>query len=565
MENENRKRKASAEDDVKRARQKTMEPPDALLSTVDRSSAPPSGGASSSSQAPSAAMARPQPPPPPRGQPQRRKIEYLPLVRDVESAGGRDLRVIAEEHSRLHTRHVLRDINEWGNIDVEALTMSLRSRIATELSYGLTTLTLLSIMRGQGSSGFPIGNCAELMDEVLDLVEEVAFSEEGDVPDNTEGPKIVTHKELVTAILDDGNQPFAPLAKRQGTKPPELGHKQRPGDIVLAVVNIMRNLSVVPDNYEYLARHNRLLDVMLRLCGIRRQEHGELHAVSPALSLGDLVAVRRDVVYLFINLGGITQLSTSVPLTSAPSPIALRIARRSYELIASFLVEDSEAVTPALLMMQIGVPTVNSKPPPLVDAALEVFTRLAQPDTNRQVIAKAVPRAWLQQLFEALVHRLPISDADFSIVARSESWLSYTEKIIMALYSIAFLSPPSLKLELKQHRRLGLSKLILRLVKRFTLNVPGEQLRAWLGICARRAIEALKVLDDGEDSFDTPQSMGGAPLSFGVGYGEVGEDRVEKGTGLLGGFQDDVVWQIMLQKDVDESMFRELESLARVG
>jgi SWI/SNF chromatin-remodeling complex subunit SWI1 len=45
----------------------------------------------------------------------------------------------------------------------------------------------------------------------------------------------------------------------------------------------------------------------------------------------------------------------------------------------------------------------------------------------------------------------------------------------------------------------------------------------------------------------------------------VGEDHVEKGTGALSGFQEDVVWGIMLQKDVDDSMFRELDSLSRVA
>ena len=73
------------------------------------------------------------------------------------------------------------------------------------------------------------------------------------------------------------------------------------------------------------------------------------------------------------------------------------------------------------------------------------------------------------------------------------------------------------------------------------------------------------MVDESEDAFDTTQNTGSVTLSFGVGYGEVGEDYVEKGTGSLSGFQEEVVWGIMLQKEVDDSMFRELESLARVG
>jgi SWI/SNF chromatin-remodeling complex subunit SWI1 len=460
----------------------------------------------------------------------------------------------------LTARHALRDISEWGNIDIDALTMSLRSRISTEMGYAITTFTLLSIMRGQGTSGFPIANCPELMDEALDLLIELGFKD--DEPDDafTE-TVIITHRQLVDTILDDGSKPFASLDKIQGMKDYQAqGPKQRPGDIILAIVNIMRNLSVIPDNNDYLANHERLLAAMLRVCGVKQKEDGTLHAASSALTLRDLIAVRRDALYLLINLSGSVRLAPSMILASTPSPAALQVARRAFMLMASFLVDPSETINPYELYNLMGT---NVRPPALVDAALEVLGRFGQPDTNRQVIAKAVPQAWLQRLFEALMHRLPIVDADFQI-ARREPWLSYIEKVIMGLYAIAFLAPPCMKEQLKRDHRLGFVKLMLRLVKKFTINVPPD-MRLFFSVCAKRAVETLKVVDDGEDAFDMSQNAGNVTLSFGVGYGEVGEDHVEKGTGSLSGFQEDVVWGIMLQKDVDDSMFRELESLARVG
>ena len=175
----------------------------------------------------------------------------------MDTVGGRDLRAIAEGHHRLTSRHALRDISEWGNIDIDALTMSLRSRISIEMGYALTTFTLLSIMRGQGTSGFPIANCPELMDEALDLLVEVAFSEQEE-DDAFAETVIVTHRQLVDTILEDGSKSFAGLDTIQGMKNYDrLGPKQRPGDIILAIVNIMRNLSVIPDNYDYLANHER--------------------------------------------------------------------------------------------------------------------------------------------------------------------------------------------------------------------------------------------------------------------------------------------------------------------
>lgn len=73
----------------------------------------------------------------PKRQLLRRKIEYYPLERELETYGGRDLHVLEDGWSQ---RKPLRDGNEWGRVDIEAVTMTLRSRISTEVSYALTTL-----------------------------------------------------------------------------------------------------------------------------------------------------------------------------------------------------------------------------------------------------------------------------------------------------------------------------------------------------------------------------------------------------------------------------------------
>ena len=84
-------------------------------------------------------------------------------------------------------------------------------------------------------------------------------------------------------------------------------------------------------------------------------------------------------------------------------------------------------------------------------------------------------------------------------------------------------------------------------------------------VAVRRAVECVKVIEDGDDSFDTMSSNGGSsapPLSFGVGYGEVGDKHVEKGNGMWGGRREDVLW--LMSRDLDDVVFAELESLARV-
>lgn len=495
-------------------------------------------------------------------QPLRRKIEYVPWARELDTHGGRDLRLIDHEWNAIPQRRPLRDINDWGTIDIEGLRMSIRSKLPTELSYALTTLTILSTMRGQNpGSGFPIFQCPDLFDDILDLLEEEAFQDlQDDISANTmaEVSPIVTHRDLLNAIYDEELKPFAALETRQGAKLSTSGPMPRSADTVLAIVNILRNLSVVSDNWQFLSRHDRLIDVMLRLCTIR-QVGGLPAPASPNLSLSDLVVIRKDTLYTLVNLAGLINFA---PSSSQSLPI-IRMSKRVFELVASYLVDPTEAVSP-FSSIQLAGQTLNAPPKPsaLADTSLEVFTRFSHSDGNRQTLAQTIPKAHIWELFEALVHRLPITDVDFQLFNR-EAWLSYLEKVVMSLYSLSFLAPPSLKQRLKTDRKLGFKTVMFRLVQKFLTN-PNPEFRMLFFLCSRRAIEAMKVLDDEGDLFDTTETTT-TTLSFGMGFADSSDNVMENGTGLLVG-QRDATWDILMTREVfsDEGMFKELESLARV-
>ncbi|THH11923.1 hypothetical protein EW145_g364 [Phellinidium pouzarii] len=496
----------------------------------------------------------------------RRLIEYVPLAKEVETAGGRDVNLIQSELLRLSRGHQLRDINEWGRVYVDALTMSIRSRISTELSYGLTTLILLSTMRSAApDTGFLIGQCEELLDEVLDLLEELAFPNEAEVNSSTADTVLITNHQLVNFANDEISSPFAAEGNRQGDYDPiEEGPVQRRADLIRLILNILRNLSAVTDNQTFMAQHPVLVDLLLRTTGLRVSESEIPQASSKALSLPDLIVVRKDVLSTFVNLAGSVSLSPSSSSAQPPAVFEWR-ARRIVELVASYLVDPAEAVNPVAWLVYSGTPlTLHTRAPLLPDTALEVFTRVSQPDYNRKAISRAVPQQRLWLLFEALVYRMPTNDNDYKLVVREESWMSYLEKLILGLYSLAFLMPPELKKRVKEDRSLSFPKIMLCFVKRVMSGGHAQgDLRLHFLFCARRSIETMKVIDDGIDSFDSSQpSM--PTLSFGVGYGEAGDKNVEKGTGLLGGYRDDVLWSVMLQRELDEVMFTELESLSRI-
>ncbi|KAJ7225717.1 hypothetical protein GGX14DRAFT_640560 [Mycena pura] len=534
------KRKLESEEaDNKRARQKTGS------AGIDQpSTSGPTASIPSAMQTPARSRQRPS----------RRKIEYVPLGREMDTVGGRDMKMIEADTIATPLRRPLREISDWGTIAIDALTLSIRSQLSTELSYALTTFTLLSTMRGDTpTSGFPIVQCGELLEEVLDLLEERAFNGVEDPREvSSAAHPITTHRELLNALFDLESQPFASLQPRQGTKDPDLGPHQRPGNVILTIINILRNLSFIPDNCPFLSQQERLIDLMLRVCSVTKKD-GRLAAASPVLSLGDLITIRKDTLFTLMHLSGHIQFADP-PLKSTA-----KIARRAFQLIASYLVDSTEAVSPLACFQLTGG---SLKPPFLADVALETFTRLVQPDVSRKVFSKLIPEDSIKLLFVSCVHRLPVVDSDFQLVTR-ERWLSYMEKTIMTIYSLAFISSPELKMELKSDRSLGFKGVMLRMIQKF-LSTPNPDLKVQFSISARRLVEAAKLLDDCGDSFDTSE-ITVATLSFGMGFGEVGESATERGTGLLAGHRD-LTWDLLMLREVqsDGILFSELESLSRV-
>ncbi|KDR85141.1 hypothetical protein GALMADRAFT_233788 [Galerina marginata CBS 339.88] len=553
------KRKHDQEDrDMKRVRQKT-DPPEGNSMLI-------SMNADSTNNLQVRQASQPPPNPSttvgPRQQPSRRKIEYVPLARDAQSFGGRDLQAIDAEWHNVVPKRPLRDINDWGVVDIECLCMSIRSRLSIELSYALTTFTVLSTMRGQTSgSGFPIYQCPDLLDDALDLMEELAFGdpEKAPSPDSAEvAPRIITNRDLVALVQDSQCRPFASLESHQGSKDPKLGPQQRPGNVVLAVVNILRNLCMVNDNVEFIANHPRLVDILLRLSVIEQSEGKPPSPASKIISLSDLLVIRRDTMNILMCIAGLINLANN-----SPSPTTLRMARRAFELCASYLVDPAEASPPLASVQLAGVPpNVNRRPPAQADIALEVLTRFSQVDSNRQVITKAMPQATIWLLLTSLVHRLPIVDADFLLMQR-EYWLGFVEKLVMAIYSLVFLAPYELKQKIKTDRTLAFKNVMLRMAQK-VLSLPNHDGRTSFSVSARRAVETMKLLDKAEEFVDTSEPTMPV-LSFGMGFSDGSDSGMEKGTGMLGGNRE-AAWEMLMMRDVlqDDILFNELDSMVRV-
>lgn len=454
----------------------------------------------------------------------------------------------------------LREVNLWGAVHSDALTLSLRSRLTTELAYALTTLTMCSVMKGSDpGSGYPIQQCPDLLEEMLDLLEDTAF---GDTADSivlpSTGSDFFTNRYISDYIHERESGIFMALNRPQGTEDPVIGSKQRPGAIVTAVTNILRNLALPTQNHPEMSRQYRMFDLLLRLTEVVQDPDGTLRASSAALTLSDLLVVRRDLLQLFSFLAG----NINFKAIKLPANSVSRIVSRMFNLVSSFLADGLEAVSPSMsLGRSVSGSDVAMKPPYLADFALELFTRIGLPDSNREAFAQVIPHSSLWKLFTSLVHRLPMVEPDYQLFLR-EAWISYLEKTIMALYILGFLSPPEVKRRIKDDPSLRFPALIFRMITRF---LAGQE-RATFASCTKRAIETLKVIDDEEDAFARPDDTT-AVLAFGMGYGETSETSVEKGMGILAGTARSPSLEFFLAtRDVqsDANLFADLDSLLRL-
>ena len=449
-------------------------------------------------------------------------------------------------------------------MDIDALVMSIRSRLGPELSYAITTCSLISVVR-DAAKDLPyltIPQCPDLFEELLDLLEEIAFQGAEDVDDEFDdcgkagGPiQLLTIRDLLEIVQEEETKPFACLkAERFGEVNHSFGPKQRPGGIVLSVLNIFRNWAAASaENLDFMARHPTFTSIALRLCGLASRKNGDtrVRPASPVLSLADLLTVRKDVALIMI---GVTMEYRLKDVYERSPQVGKRVTRRMVGFVSSAVMDPLEVCSPSSLWSA----------PTNADHALQIWTRFSHPDEHRKIIASVIPQAWLGDLFRSFVHRLPVSTKDFEVITK-DTWLGYIEKLIMAIYSLAFIAPPELKKKLKADKSLGFSGVMLRILRKFMTN-PNANVREFFHICSKRAIEAMKLIDDeGEVVVDkTPTTTSMPALSFGMGWHEAGEKKVESGFGMLGGFSEEVTLSIMLSREVDNSMFGELESMIRV-
>lgn len=443
-------------------------------------------------------------------EPIKLKIEYVPTQLYVSTCGGRDLeRLDRELAPRVAARYRMRSVQELGTVDLYALSLSLRSRLDTEVSYALNTLLVLTAGIGAPAhASLSLGACDELLDDLLDLLADQLPDMPWALDDHDEALlslDMPTYSDAADVALQDESE--VRLWRRGSSSHSERGAEQQAARVQL-LMTIFRNVALMGDNAAFLASHPRFLPMLAALAQAARTDPrwDEPTATSPlrALTLVELLEVLKDTLTVLLGVAGETwDLSGHAPATSA----ALLDVLRFFVLDAAEMERRQGAppsVKAATLPAAPAAPAVLFPVPHHARLALQTLSVLALPDHNREALAARVPAPVLLQLAECLVGLLPVDLGDFRPLA-SLTRLEYTETAAFCLYHTVYLAPLSVKQQLRE--RPGVLGVLFRAVKQLLQSTPDYQQNPY-GLLCRRLVDTLKLLGESKDLLSAPALQG---------------------------------------------------------
>ncbi|KAI8093229.1 uncharacterized protein BX664DRAFT_103127 [Halteromyces radiatus] len=283
------------------------------------------------------------------------KVIYHPKTRQVETHGGVDLKYF----DKFEIRPAIPYIEELGTVDITALTMSLKSGMKMEVTTALNTITTLSLL----PRVLLLVHCEDLLDCLLDHLETCLFESnlrdylkenENDSPDVTIKSSMYTYADLFEAALLEMKSLIPALE-------PTCSDEWIPlRDRCLCIFNLLRNLSFMEENAEYLATHPRLTHLLMRII-LSSENHHTLTTTgnstnndtvsspsSPSVAVEniskirsmDLLDFRKSILVIYSNIA-----LAMKKLTIHPEATVSVV-----HLIYEFLVNDSETYYSLLAM-----------------------------------------------------------------------------------------------------------------------------------------------------------------------------------------------------------------------
>ncbi|RUS13034.1 hypothetical protein BC937DRAFT_86451 [Endogone sp. FLAS-F59071] len=484
-----------------------------------------------------------------------------------------------------------------GAIDIRAVTMSLKSGMRLEVANALNILTMVASYRGMT---LILMQCDDLLDVLLDYLEqdfirsfyefdnegtdhETKYSCDGDGKEiivnggcEKDGlvPQEYTYAELFDLTLDEMKSVIPKLENSSS----ELWLSRR--ERCTCLMNLIRNLSFMAENQDFLANHHRFVDVLARTLTVRTKAE-----------LADKWEKRKGGGYVNVREMDILdhRKSVLIILSNIVAFMTLRSAEIATALVA--LVGD---------FLRSGPETYYSQ------VAIEVWSKMSVSYDNRLILETldTQRRRWREQQQEdeedeeaegqgqgqegpAVVTVVENHDqADDGFLQIERIWtelatairrdyfdpstgrviptihstqLAVLEMAMMGLYNIAVLARDEQTKARLVRRERGVAMMVLRLC--VMLAETGNT--GFSNVC-RRGVELVRALVAGGDggrrrSMDVEEAAG------------VGKNRKKcaRGTAVMIGLINvaslsEMLMQAMLRGSMDQEIMRELWDLVGV-
>lgn len=403
----------------------------------------------------------------------QQQITYISKTRNVDTYGGIDLKYF----DKFEIKPPMPHISELGLVDIQALILSLKSGLKMEVTNALNILTVLTVSQSpmqhhhQPSSTLPLQHCDELLDVLLDLLEQdilgtcKRFNLETSNTSITE-KKVendVTYTDLFDMSLDEMKSLIPELEK--STSDNWLSLRDR----CLCVLNILRNLSFMGENVQFLAKHERFVDLMADLVDETRDKTVQKEAWYVGIRHMDRLDFRKSILMMFANLSMLIHLRTK------------KNAAILVDLVHDFMVNGPDTYYSFL--------------------AIETWTKLTVNHDNRQLLHSLVTTdSVFQSIADIWLELTSVIQRDFFsydgrvMHAMTSNQLAILELTMIGLYNIlAIVQDESVKQDLAQ-----LSKSLGMMVIRLSVTLA-ESGNAQFGLVTKRGMELIRSIVCGGD------------------------------------------------------------------
>lgn len=473
-----------------------------------------------------------------------------------------------------------------GLIDIHSLGMSLKSRLASEVTYALNTLTMIGphirlyredAPANSGMICLPLSMCEDLLEELLDMLEEVVMARrESKNPSSSPQPSTGTSYTKVPPsdhrfefeasgsfqvtmvnALDEATRPLGVLpgchrldeqeeSDAESDLRPQLGQVE----LIFSILNVLRYFSVSEESGIYMGRHTRTAAILVDICDFNT---GDLDKSKPRSSLRlttlQRLQIRREVLQILADVGHGIQLDDhNVSIAPAILELCLFFLADAPQYIDRTPVDVTNGPhkqhhpSEVSMASQIRIRSLSIVPTH-VDASLSLISKVATADANRLRLRQAISRTGtdriLSELLDVLLQLLPITDEELLLACTEEEARARVELMGMALFNIVFLQSSSTKADLRSGCRLGFLKVLMKIVSRILLSGvedgnPAKSFQPTMQVFVERIVETIKLIEEPGELRD---SLAGSNVTrvhwFGGGF-EGSDEEQEIGRSLCG-------------------------------